>query len=41
MRFGYPTSFTWQACGQRGADVRPNFNSVEDVRRKTTGVLNA
>jgi hypothetical protein len=28
--------FTCQACGQRGADVRPNFHWEEETRRATT-----
>jgi hypothetical protein len=27
--------FTCQACGQRGADVRPNFSWEEEARRAT------
>ena len=27
--------FTCQACGQRGADVRPNFHWEEEARRVT------
>jgi hypothetical protein len=27
--------FTCQACGQRGADVRPNFSWEEETRRAT------
>jgi hypothetical protein len=28
--------FTCQACGKKGADVRPNFHSEEETRRATT-----
>jgi hypothetical protein len=28
--------FTCQACGKKGADVRPNFHWEEDNRRATT-----
>lgn len=28
--------FTCQACGKRGADVRPNFRWVEDAARRAT-----
>jgi hypothetical protein len=26
---------TWRACGQKGADVRPNFHWEEEARRAT------
>jgi hypothetical protein len=32
--------FTCQACGRRGADVRPNFSWEQDARRKTTDAIN-
>ena len=28
--------FTCQVCGERGADVRPNFSWEEEARRATT-----
>jgi hypothetical protein len=30
--------FTCQACGQRGADVRPNFDWEQEARRRAAGV---
>src|SRR5258706_2688411 len=30
--------FTCQACGQKGADVRPNFSWEEETRRATTAL---
>ena len=33
--------FTCQACGQRGADVRPNFNWERQARREAVGVVDA
>jgi hypothetical protein len=36
MMFGFPDiepKFTCQACGQKGADVRPNFDWEMEERR--------
>jgi hypothetical protein len=33
--------FACQACGQRGADVRPNFDWEQKARRTKAGTINA